>query len=368
MTTYQSAGVDIDAGDQFARMIKERVKAAWPECGEEIGGFAGGGPIPQGAKEVKASMDGTGTVALIAALSETYHSIGFNLVGMCAVDTYVDGGRPLYFMDTLGVAQLIPDLHIQIIDSIIEACKKAGCKLIGGETAELPDMYKADWVFNLDGAVIGFPDPDLCYAPVRPGQKVYGWLSYGPGSNGFSLLRKVHNLKAEEGFWYHIRKAFGLTDMSLDKVIENLSIPRWELNGRALSEDLLVPTPIWIPEIEAQRKRGVVFAGHAHITGGGMPGNIPRILPNDCKVVIDRGTWTRPAIFRYTQDIGDINFYEMDKTFNQGIMVVSIVDPSGPLPDDSNIVEIGTVEKRLVIPPGLREINQVQFIGKHREE
>jgi len=357
---YVLAGVDINKGNLFAEMIKERVSAAWPEMGQEIGGFAGGGPIPQGATSVKGSADGAGTVALLSALAGKY-TIGHNAVAMGAVDTYVAGARPRYLLDTLNVGRLVPDVHIKIIDSVIEACQKAGCRLIGGETAEVPDMHRYDWVFNLDVAVIGFPDPELIYVPVHPGQKVYGWMSYGPGSNGFSIFRKVHKLKIEEGFWFHIRQAFGLANKNLIRVKERLTAPLNELYGHSLAEDLLIPTPIRIQEMDFQRKRGVRFAADAHITGGGMPGNIPRVLPDNCMVIIDRSTWNRPTIFRYTQEIGRIEQAEMDKVFNQGIMVASIVDPNGPLPDDSSVVEIGAVEKRR------GNEAQVQFTGKHRD-
>lgn len=363
-STYASAGVDISAGDRFAEMIKDRVNNAWPEMAKEIGGFAGGGIIPSYAKKVVGSTDGTGTVALLAAIAEKYDTIGFNAVAMGAVDAYVAGARPMYLWDTLNVGKLIPDEHIQIIDSIIAACKKAGCKLGGGETAELPDMHRYPWVFNVDVAVVGFPNPALSYVPVRAGQKVYGWESFGPGSNGFSLLRKVHDLKIKEDFWFHIRQAFGLKNKSLDRVVKNLMRPQPELDGKNLADVLLVPTPIWIPEIEAQRERGVKFAGHAHITGGGVPGNVPRILPREFQVTIDRSTWVRPAIFRFTQDVGKIAQDEMDRTFNQGIMVVSIVDPDGVLPNDPNCFEIGEVANY----PAEYCLPRVNFTGRHTEE
>lgn len=360
--TYASAGVNISAGNFFAEMIKKRVSAAWPERDNEIGGFAGGGPIPSGATIVKGSTDGTGTVALLAAMLKKYDSIGFNACAMGAVDTYVSGARPAYLLDTLNVGHLVPRDHIQIIDSLIAACKKAGCVLIGGETAEVPDMHRYPWVFNLDVAVIGFPDPDLAYVPVRVGQKVYGSLSYGPGSNGFSLLRKVHGLKIKEDFWFHLRQAFKLKNKSLAKVVDNLTRPQPELGGKTLADALLVPTPIWIPEIEAQRKRGVRFSGIAHITGGGLVENIPRILPQGFGVFIDKNAWKRPQIFRFTQDVGSISNEEMNRTFNQGIMLVYFIDPDGPLPDSSNFIEIGEIRHCQ------DHTDKVIFTGKHLEE
>lgn len=344
--SYTAAGVDINAGERFADMIRDLVEEAWPNAGEEIGGFAGSGPIPREAKVVKASADGTGTVAILSALAEYFAGIGYNAVAMAVVDTFIAGARVKYVLDVLDVAKLIPEKHINIIKSIIKACKQAGCRLIGGETAELPDMFKEDWMFNLNMTAIGFPDSELRYVPMRPGQLVYMWPSYGPGSNGFSLLRKVHNLKIKYGFWGAVARGFNL-EGSIYKVQENLTQKRPELGGLSLANALLVPTPIWIQEIEEQQKRGVIYAGHAHITGGGFS-NVERIVPNDppCRVVIDRHSWKRPTIFGYTQEVGKISLAEMDRVFNNGVMIVSIVDQEGVLPDNPNCTQIGIVEKR----------------------
>jgi|GEM_PF-494759 phosphoribosylformylglycinamidine cyclo-ligase len=365
MTTYAQAGVDIDAADRFVEMIKRLIRENWPEVEGEIGGFAGGGPVPPGAVKVEGSTDGTGTVAILSALVGNYLGIGQNAVAMGAVDMYVSGSRPLYLLDTFNVGRLEPEKHIGIIKSVVNGCRVAGCKLIGGETAELPDMFKYSWMFNLDVAVIGFPDPELVFVPMRSGQLVYGWPSGGPGSNGFSLLRKVHNLRLQEdGFRGLMRKFFRL-EGSMSRVLDNLIKPRPELaGGRSLADALLQPTPIWIEKIESERKRGVKFAGHAHITGGGMPGNIPRILPNDLEVIIEKNDITRPAIFRLTQEVGGISNEEMDRVFNNGVMVASIVEPDGPLPD-SPAFQIGMVRGRGAKKGKLNP--QVQFAGKYRD-
>jgi len=344
-TTYKAAGVDIDAADFFVRMIKERVAEAWPEAAREIGGFAGGGSIPVGAKAVRGSTDGTGTKAILAALAEDFSGIGQDAVAMSAVDMYVSGYNPTYLLDSLDVASLKPELHIKIIDSIITACRLADCRLIGGETAELPDMFKHPWMFNLNTMAIGFPHSDLNFVPVKPDQFVYGWFSYGPASNGFSLIRKVFGLKERPS--------------KVRKKLER----RWlELGGKTLAQALLKPTPIYIRQIEEQRERGVKFAGHAHITGGGLVENIPRILPQDCKVVIYRSSWSRPSIFPLIQKLGNVPAEDMDRTFNQGIMVVSIVDPSkGEFLTDSQVHVIGQVREREDDEP------QVQFEGEYND-
>lgn len=339
--TYAAAGVDISAADRFEDMIKERVRHAWPKAAQEIGGFAGGGPIPKGAVVVKGSTDGTGTKAIVAALVDRFDGLGIDAVAMGAVDMYVAGAFPTYLLDTLDVARLDPERHIRIINSVIHGCLAAGCRLIGGETAELPDLYRYPWMVNVNTTVIGFPDRRLRFVRVKPGQLAYGWPSDGPGSNGYSLLRKVFGLKGTPS----------QARQRLERHIPQL--------GYTLAEALLEPTTIWIPRIEKERRRGVRFAGHAHITGGGMPGNIPRILPPNCKVVIDRSRWMRPPIFRLTEKIGRVDEAEMDRTFNQGIMVVSIVaDGNGRHPDTP---AIGIVERRHKGEP------QVQLIGKYRD-
>lgn len=357
---YAKAGVDISAGNSFTSMIKTLVESAWPNTGQEIGGFAGGGPIPPCATMVKGSTDGTGTVAILSAIIDRFNFIGQNAVGMSVVDLYVSGSRPLYVLDTLSVAKLRPRKHIGIIKDIIHACKISGCRLIGGETAELPDMFPFSWMFNLDTAVIGFPEAKLAFVPIRLGQKVYGWLSFGPGSNGYSLLRRAHDLRLEQTFSDFAKQMFGLGS-NVSRVMKNLTKPRLELDGACLADIMLVPVPIYINNMDKERDRGVKFAGHAHITGGGLVENIPRILPHNMKVVIDRSLWERPRIFSYTQDVGKIGDAEMDRVFNNGIMVVSIVDQNGPLPDDSAVIEIGTVESRVENEP------QVQLVNQYRD-
>lgn len=248
---------------------------------------------------------------------------------MSAVDTYVSGRRPRYLWDSLKVAKLIPDLHIQIIDSIIEGCRQAGCILVGGETAEMPDLYKYDWMADVDTFVIGFPDPELEFVPVRPGQEVWGWPSFGVCANGFSLVRKVFKLK----------EAPSMARRRLER--------KWsEFDGLTLAEELMRPTPIWIKTIEEERERGVKFARHAHITGGGMPGNIPRILPANCKVIIHRTNWIRPTVFPLIQLLGSVPDQEMDRTFNQGVIVVSIVEPDGETIRNGHAFFMGEIEER----------------------
>lgn len=346
-SAYKKAGVDIDSGNLFVNIIKSRIRRAWPGVVGGIGGFAGGGPVPKGAKIVKACTDGTGTKAIIAAVMDMMDGIGQDAAAMSVVDAYVAGVRPLYLLDSLQVAALDPYKHIKIIDSIIRACKFSGCLLIGGETAELPDLFKYEWMFNVDTFVIGFEDPKLSFAPVKSGQLIYGWPSFGPGSNGYSLIRNVFGLKTAA--------------TKMKRKLER----RYKALNSTLAEALLIPTPIWISDVESQRARGVIFAGHAHITGGGMVENIPRILPKNCKAVIKRYKWERPPIFKLIQTLGRVKQAEMDRVFNQGIMMISIVDPKGPLINHTlqTAIKIGEVQSR----DNMSE-PQVKLIGKYRDK
>lgn len=339
---YRDAGVDIEAGENFAGMIRERVRRAWPGGEDVIGGFAGEVPVPVGVKRMAGSVDGTGTKAILAALSDIYYGIGIDAVAMAAQDMYIAGCQPMYALDVLNVSNLSPGTQIQIIESVIKGCQQAGCSLIGGETAELPDMFPVPWMFNLDVTVVGFSiERGSAVFDVRAGQKVIGWPSNGPASNGFSLIRKV----------------FGLKGPDWEQAQENLMREYGALDNNPLAVHLLRPTPIWINQIEAQRLRGVIFSAHAHITGGGMPGNIPRVLPPGLKVVIERGSWKRPPIFRLIAEKGDIDQADMDVTFNQGIQVVSIADGCWAEVNDPEARVIGEVKEREGDEP------QVELVG-----
>lgn len=349
-TTYQDAGVDVDAGNSFIEMIATRIAEAWPGGEDQIGGFAGGGPIPEGAIRVEGSADGPGTKILLAALMEMFDGIGQDVAAMTAVDLFMSGCRPTYMIDTFKAEVLHPHFHIKVIESLIRGCKLARCRLIGGETAELPGMFRYPWTIDLDATVIGFPDPDLTYVPVKPGQLVYGWISGGVGANGLSLARRVFRLDEKPS------------------VARKRLQRRWpELGNKTLAEVLLEPTRIWIDEIDRQREGGVKYAGHAHITGGGLVENIPRILPPNLKVLIDRRRWSRPAIFSLIQKLGDVpqnGSGGMDQTFNQGIQVVSIVATEGATPSRNDIcVLIGQVHER-----NDDDDPQVQFINDYDDE
>lgn len=363
--TYTKAGVSISAGNQFAGMVKERITTAWPEYADQIGGFAGGGSIPSGALKVKGCCDGAGTKPKLAALMgipSMVRAVGQDALAMSAVDAYVAGAYPTYALDTISVGHLDPDLHIEIVNGVIDGCKLAGAILIGGETAELPGIFKYPWIFLVDTAVIAFPSPDLAYVPMEAGHQVFGWMSGHPAANGLSLIRRVFEL---DGFSL-LRRIFHL-DGSPALARKRLEHYWPELGGQTLADAILQPTPIYIQQAETLRQSGVKFSGHAHITGGGLVENIPRILPPRLKVEIDRGSWDRPAIFRLAQRLGNVPDADMDRTFNQGIMMTSIVacgygDLREDIPGIGDVFcHIGEVVKREGNEP------QVELTGDYRD-
>lgn len=340
-SAYTASGVDIDASEQFVEMIRSRIGAAWPEAADSIGGFTGSVQLEHPITTISGCSDGCGTLCIVAALADRFDVIGQNAAAMSLVDAYVSGKTPLALLDVIDVAKLIPTKHIAIIDGLIAGCQKAGaCRLIGGETAELPDLFRYDWMVNVNTTAIAVPHDGIITGIVEPGQNVWGWRSDGPASNGFSLIRKVFELKARPS-----------------RAVKRLERRVAEL-GESLADALLKPAPIWINQIEIQRQNGVHFAAHAHITGGGLLDNIPRVLPSHCKAVLDRSTWQRPPIFSLIEQRGNIDPAEMDRVFNQGIMVVSMLDKKSCEPTTPNIQPIGTVEKRSGDEP------QVHFIGR----
>lgn len=341
--TYEKAGVSIEANDRFVTMIKKLVEKTWPKSGKEIGGFGGGGTIPSRAKIITASVDGVGTKTQIASLMGIWDTIGIDAVAMSSVDVYVSGGIPAFLYDYLTIKNLKPDLHIKIIEGLVKGCLLSDCRLVGGETAEHPFNWLPHDFFDIATFCVGFQNPKLVpkINEIRPGMKIYGWLSYGLGSNGYSLVSKVLKLDG--------RSRARLTEF-------------YQAFGWTLGEELLRPTKIYIKDLEKirgdKRYRPIIKA-HSHITGGGLIGNIPRILPQDCKVMLDRTKWQHPPVFKLIQEKGYISDDEMDRTFNQGLQLITIVSRGKIRHPDCRLV--GIVEKRR------RKDAQVEFIGEFRE-
>lgn len=304
--TYKDAGVDIDAGNRFVDMIKPLVKQTnRPEVLTDIGGF--GGLFSLNSSKYKrptlvAATDGVGTKLKLAFMMDKHDTVGIDLVAMCVNDIIVQGAEPLFFLDYLATGKLSPEAAVEIVKGIAEGCKQAGCALLGGETAEMPGMYSGG-EYDLAGFSVGVVDNDniIDGSSITTGDQIIGIASTGLHSNGYSLARKVF-----------------LEEMGLDlKATPN------DLD-KPLGEELLTPTRIYVKSI-LNLMRDFSIKGIAHITGGGILENLPRVLPQMCKAVINRNSWDKPAIFEMLREGGNIPEEEMYRTFNYGIGMVIVV-------------------------------------------
>ena len=301
--TYRDAGVDIEAGESLVERIKPLVqKTQRPECLGNIGGFGGlfELPIDRYRRPVLVSgTDGVGTKLKLAVILDRHDTIGIDLVAMCVNDVLVLGAEPLYFLDYFATGRLSPEHAQSVIAGIASGCEAAGAALIGGETAEMPGIYSPG-EYDLAGFCVGVVEKDQIIdgSHIRAGDQVLGLASSGLHSNGYSLARAV----------------LERSSATLDQAIGETT----------LGEALLAPTRIYVRPILALLK-AVPIHGIAHITGGGLPGNIPRVLPGNCDCRIDATAWPRPEIFQWLQSEGSIDDTEMLRTFNCGIGLVIIV-------------------------------------------
>jgi phosphoribosylformylglycinamidine cyclo-ligase len=295
--TYKDAGVDIEAGDELVERIKPAVKRSMrPEVLAGLGGFGAlfEIPIDRYRKPVLVSgTDGVGTKLRLAIETGRHDTIGIDLVAMCANDVVVQGAEPLFFLDYYATAKLSVDVAESVIKGIVEGCVQAGAALIGGETAEMPGMY-AEGDYDLAGFCVGIVEKDAIIdgSKTRSGDALIGLPSSGPHSNGYSLIRKL--LKNS--------KATVTT----------------KLSHGSLYDALLQPTRIYVKPLLALAKK-VPIHGIAHITGGGLTENIPRVVPDGLGVLLSAQTWTRPEVFDWLQKAGNIADAEMYRTFNCGI-------------------------------------------------
>jgi phosphoribosylformylglycinamidine cyclo-ligase len=295
--TYRDSGVDIDAGDELVERIKPRVKRSMRS--EVLGGIGGFGalveiPLERFKRPVLVSgTDGVGTKLRLAIDTLRHDGVGIDLVAMCANDVIVQGAEPLYFLDYFATGKLDVDVAEEVIAGIVEGCVQAGCALVGGETAEMPGMYHgAD--FDLAGFCVGVVDKDAIIdgSRTQAGDVVLGLPSSGPHSNGFSLIRKILAVSAAK----------------LDA----------DLEGTPLIDRLMAPTRIYVKAL-LQLLRELPVHGMAHITGGGLVDNIPRVLPEGLEVVLERASWPREPIFDWLQQQGKVSDAEMYRVFNCGI-------------------------------------------------
>ena len=304
--TYKKAGVDIDAGNEFVRLIKPLTESTKREG--VLGGIGGfGGLFQLDTKKYKdpvlvSGTDGVGTKLKLAFMMNKHDTIGIDLVAMCVNDIVVCGAEPLFFLDYLATGKLVPAMMVDVMKGISEGCRAAGCALIGGETAEMPAMYQ-DSEYDLAGFAVGVVERDsiLDGSRVKPGDKIIGLASSGLHSNGYSLARKV----------VFDKMGFKVTD-------------RVDILSKSIGEELLTPTRIYVKTVLHMVKHFDV-KGVAHITGGGLTENIPRVLPEGTNAVLYPGRWNAHAIFYLIEKWGNIERDEMYRDFNMGIGMVMIL-------------------------------------------
>ncbi len=307
--SYAAAGVDIEAGDHAVRLMKEWVrKATRPEVVGGIGGFAGlfdASALKRYERPLLASAtDGVGTKVDIARRMGVYDTIGHDLVGMVVDDLVVCGAEPLFMTDYICVGKVVPERVAAVVKGIAEGCVLAGCALVGGETAEHPGLLGPD-EFDVAGAGTGVVEADALLGAdrLRPGDVVIAMASSGLHSNGYSLVRHV---------------VFDRAGWELEREVPEL--------GRTLGEELLEPTRIYSLDCLALARSCEVRA-FSHITGGGLAGNLARVVPGHLTAVVDRGTWTPDPVFSLVGDLGAVSRPELEKTLNMGVGMIAVVAP-----------------------------------------
>ncbi len=317
--TYKQAGVDIDANDEMVERIWASIQSTFgPRVIDLPGGFAGLFRLDYDEKIFKknyknpvlvACTDGVGSKVLVARDMKKFDTLGFDLVAMNVNDMLVLGATPLFFLDYLAVHKLEPPKVAELVESIANACKTADCALLGGETAEMPDIYKKD-DFDMAGFAVGIVERNRIIngKKVEVGDCILGLASSGLHSNGFSLARHI------------CFKKLGL------KPDEKIA----ELDNKPLGDSLLTPTRIYVRSVVkmlGHYKVKQVVHGMAHITGSGLVGNIPRVLPKNCDAVINKSAWQVPPIFDFLQKNGPVEESEMFRVFNMGIGFILIISP-----------------------------------------
>ncbi len=302
---YKDAGVDIEKGDAFVQAIKPMVESTFrPEVLTKIGGFAG--CVSLNLERYKkpilvSSTDGVGTKLKIAFAMNRHDTVGIDLVAMCVNDIVVSGAKPLFLLDYFATSQLDPEKSTKVVSGIVKGCVEAECSLIGGETAEMPGFYKRG-EYDLAGFAVGIVEDSQVIdgSGVTVGDKLIGIASSGLHSNGYSLVRKL---------------LLDQLKMDLEERVEEI--------GGVLGEELLRPTRIYVKGV-LNLTRDFTIVGIAHITGGGITGNLPRIIPKGCKAIVQKGTWDTPAIFTFLREKGNISEEEMLRTFNNGVGMILI--------------------------------------------
>ncbi|GJD77152.1 phosphoribosylformylglycinamidine cyclo-ligase [Methylobacterium gregans] len=338
--TYAQAGVDIDAGNALVDAIKPLVRATRrPGADAEIGGFGGLFDLKAaGFKDpiLVAANDGVGTKVKIAIETNRHATIGIDLVAMCVNDLVVQGAEPLFFLDYYATGKLVPGVGADIVRGIAEGCRQAGCALIGGETAEMPGLYGGQ-DYDLAGFAVGAAERGtlLPKPGIAAGDLVLGLPSSGVHSNGFSLVRRI---VARTGLAWDAPAPFE--------------------TGRSLGEALLEPTRIYVKPLLAALKATDGIKALAHITGGGFPDNLPRVLPDDVGIAVDLDAVKAPAVFGWLAREGGVAEAEMLRTFNCGIGMAVVIDPAKADAVIAALTEAGEAPVRLgrITPRGAEPV------------
>lgn len=331
---YKSAGVDIEAGYKAVELMKHHVKNTMrPEVMGGLGGFSGAFSLAK-IKNMEepvllSGTDGVGTKLKLAFVLDKHDTVGIDCVAMCVNDVVCAGAEPLFFLDYIACGKNVPEKIASIVSGVVEGCIQSGAALIGGETAEMPGFYPED-EYDLAGFAVGVADKkDLITGEnIRAKDVLVGIASSGIHSNGFSLVRKVFEMKKE----------------SLDRYYKEL--------GSTLGEALIAPTKIYVKAMQNLKKRGIVVKGCSHITGGGFYENIPRMLPEGCRALIRKDSYELPALFKLLAREGKIEEEMMYNTYNMGIGMVLALSPE----DGSAAIE------------AIREAGEEAFLIGHIEK
>jgi phosphoribosylformylglycinamidine cyclo-ligase len=301
--SYKDAGVDIDAGNALVERIKGTAKRTRrPEVLGGLGGFGALCELPTRYREpvLVSGTDGVGTKLRLAMDLNKHDTIGIDLVAMCVNDLIVCGAEPLFFLDYYATGKLNVDIAADVVAGIGEGCLQSGAALVGGETAEMPGMYEGE-DYDLAGFCVGVAEKSevIDGTTVQPGQALIGLASSGPHSNGYSLIRKIIEVND--------------ADLNI------------EVDGQPLADALLAPTRIYVKPVLKLIEALPVHA-ISHITGGGLQENLPRVLPENAKAVVDLNSWKRPEVFNWIQRGGNVEEYEMYRTLNCGVGMIIVVD------------------------------------------
>ena len=341
-SAYAAAGDDIEAGDRAVELMKASVaKTRRPEVLGGLGGFAGffDASALKGYRHpvLASSTDGVGTKVAIAQAMDKHDTIGFDLIGMLVDDLVVSGAEPLFVTDYIATGKVVPERIAAIVSGIADACVAAGCSLVGGETAEHPGLLGPD-EYDIAGATTGVVEKDdiLGAHRVQVGDAVIAMKSSGLHSNGYSLVR--HVLLNQAGW-------------SLDRHVDEL--------GRTLGEELLEPTKVYALDVLDLISKVKVHA-MSHITGGGLANNLARVIPDGMSAVLERGSWTPPAIFQLVQHVGAVSQADIDATLNMGVGIVAI------LPEDQVPGALAALQERDVWSWQIGTIEQGEGAGSAR--